>query len=160
MRLNFLFFVLLSPAPAASALLESRAQGSLALKDRGQIRLFDFRPDSATGWKIRKATLFLHLESGEPPRQIAVSSIAVKWTEDAPQQALEGIFGKAASRHGSFRVTPIEKGWLSVELEPWLIEWLAAGKSFGLALEQGPRRFHGRGPAYYAPYLLVEGDPP
>ncbi len=148
----------LVPASAQTALLESRAEGRLVLAERGEIRLFDFRPDSIRGWKVRAASLYVHLTSGPVPERLPVSTIMTPWSEDAPERAAKGMFRNPQARFANCRVEPLPQGWLRVELEPWMADALGARRSFGLAIEQGNRKLNGRGPAYLSPYIFVEAE--
>lgn len=144
----------------ASALLESRAEGRFTLDGRGEAMLVDFRPDSVRGWKISKARLYLFVVSGAVLPKMPVSTVAVNWTEDAPSNARNGVFGNGASRHTECLVKPLRQGWVEVELPGEMIEAMAAGRSFGLAWLSGTMRVNGRSPAFRQPYLLVEGVTP
>ncbi len=53
---------------AASALVESRAEGRFAVEGRGEAMLVDFRTDSIRNWKITKARLYVFVLSGEPAK--------------------------------------------------------------------------------------------
>jgi hypothetical protein len=144
-------------AQAASALLESRAEAKLILPTRGEIRLFDFRPDSARGWKVTGASLLLFLSAGDAPKALAISAIAAKWEEAKPDAVAGQMFNKGQIYECA--VQPMQQGWVRVTLPPLLIESMADGKSHGLAIEQGPRKFNGRAPVFQQPYILVEGEP-
>jgi hypothetical protein len=151
---------MIAPASAATALLDSRAEAAVRVPGRGEIRLFDFRPDSARGWKIRKAALYLHVDSGTAPATLPVSTVTVRWREEAPDKARHFVFGEGNSLHGRYRVEVLPEGWIRVEIPPALIESHTAEKSFGFAIEEGKRRFSGRKPVDHQPYMMVEGDPP
>jgi hypothetical protein len=144
-------------ADAASALLETRGEAKLTLPDRGEIRLFDFRPDSARGWKVSGASLLLFLSAGDVPKSLNISAVGAKWEESKPEAVAAQMFNKGQIHVCT--VQPMEQGWVRVTLPPLLIESIADGKSHGLAIEQGPRKFNGRAPVYQQPYILVEGEP-
>ncbi|MBL8173267.1 MAG: hypothetical protein JNK48_01270 [Bryobacterales bacterium] len=144
---------------AASALVESRAEGRFALDGQGETMLIDFRPDSIRGWKIAKARLYLYVVSGPAPAQLPVSTVTVNWSEDKPAGAAKGAFGKGGSSQVSCAVKPLPQGWIEVELPSAFLEAMAAGKSYGLAWRGGATRINGRAPAFRQPYILAEGDP-
>jgi hypothetical protein len=154
-----LLFVLLfcESAHAASALLETRAEAKLTLPQRGEIRLFDFRPDSVRNWKVTSASLLLFLLSGDVPKTLNISTIAAAWDEAKPEDAAHHMFGKDQTH--ACAVQPLEQGWVRVTLPPALIELMANAKAYGLAIEQGPRKFNGRSPVLRQPYVLVDGEP-
>src|SRR5258708_3995520 len=76
MRLAAAMLLTAFGAQGASALLESRAEGRIAGKV--PVALFDFRPDSAEGWKITKATLFLHVAKGTVGDLLRVAPIVAQ----------------------------------------------------------------------------------
>jgi hypothetical protein len=154
------FTILFEPAAAQTALVESRAEGRFVLPGRGEIRMFDFRPDSIRGWKVRKASLYINLVSGPAPRRLNVSTVMTPWSEDSPDRAAKAVFGDPHARFASCEVEELPQRWLRVELPAWMVEALGARRSFGLAIEQGDRKLNGRGPAYLSPYIFVEAEPP
>lgn len=140
---------------AETAIVEARADARLHLEGRTEILLLDFRTASIATWEIRKATLLLHVQEGEPPKMLLISLVPARWTEDAPERAAAGLF-----RHsGRFQVRVLEQGWIQVELSPSFVAALAREQSFGLAVEQKNFRLHGRKPPQFAFVLLVEGGP-
>ena len=147
------------PVAAASALLESRAEGKISVEGRGEAMLMDFRPDSVRGWKISKARLYLYVVSGERLPRIPVSTITVRWTEESPHEAGGGVFGKGGSREANCPAKELPQGWIELELPGTFIEAMSAGRAFGLAWISGAMRINGRAPVFRQPYLLVEGDP-
>jgi len=154
-----LLFVLLfcASAYAASALVETRAEAKLTLPQRGEILLFDFRPDSIQNWKVTSASLLLLLLSGEAPKTLNMSAIAAPWEEAKPHSVAAHLFTKGQTHECA--VEALEQGWIRVKLPPSLMEAMANGKSYGLAIEQGPRKFNGRAPVLRQPYILVDGEP-
>lgn len=145
---------------AATALLPTRAEARLSKAGRGRIAVFDFRPDGAAHWKIRKATLILHLAAGDPPKSIAVSTVARKWSPANPAALHEAVFHPREAPFADCLVRVLPQRWIEVALEPWIAEWMVSGKSYGLAIAEDGRRISGRDPPFLAPYLLVEGEPP
>jgi hypothetical protein len=144
---------------AASALLESRAEGRFPVPARGEAMLIDFRPDSIRNWKISQARLYLFLTAGKAPEKLPLSTVTVNWTEDNPAEAAKGAFGKGASAQAHCPVKQLPQGWIEVQLPPAFLEALAAGKSFGFAWLTGPARINGRSPVFRQPYILAEGAP-
>ncbi len=144
---------------AASALIESRAEGRFSVPERGEAMLIDFRPDSIRNWKISQARLYLFLTSGKAPEKLPLSTVTVNWTEENPTEAAKGAFGKLGSTEEHCPVKQLPQGWIEVQLPPTFLEALAAGKSFGLAWLTGPSRINGRSPVFRQPYILAEGAP-
>jgi hypothetical protein len=141
-------------ARAASALLSVRAERVI-----GEIHLFDFGADAIRGWKMSGGTLVLHLAGGAMPERVAISSIAGKWQNGNGKVAVERItFGGAGSVHGEYTVKG-EQGWMEVRLEGRLLESLASGNGYGLAIRERGFRVDGRRPVERQPRLLAEGTP-
>lgn len=132
---------------AASAVLNCTA-GATAPNG---IMLFDFRAASVAGWKIHKATLMLHLAEGSPPRTVRVSSVPRPWEE---QDAASAVF-RGPARFKACRATPAGQGWISVALDPALVEALASGRSFGLAIDPAGAKIDGARPIFTQPYLTA-----
>jgi hypothetical protein len=139
---------------AETAIVESRSEGRITVKGRGEVLLMDFRTASIEKWKVTKATLMLHIDEGAPPRMVHVSTVPSRWTEDNPQKAASGLF-KESRR---FLVTEQQQGWISIDLTPAYVEALASGKSHGLAVEEEGFRLHGRKPPQFSFSMLVEGS--
>ncbi len=140
---------------AATAIVESRGEARIQVPDHGEMLLMDFRTASIETWKVKKATLALHLREGSPPKTVLLSTIPSRWTEEDPSPAAKGLF--VQSRR--FPTRDMGEGWIGVEVAPEFVEAMAGGKSFGLAVEQDGFKLHGRGPAYYSFQFLVEGEP-
>lgn len=144
---------------AASALVETRAEGRFTVEERGQAMVMDFRPDSIRGWKISQARLYLFIVSGPAPSKLSVSTVTANWTEDNPAQVRNATFGKGSSQEAQCTVKQLPQGWIEVELPPNFLEAMAAEKSFGIAWLTGASRINGRAPVLRQPYILVQGDP-
>ncbi|MBI3210347.1 MAG: hypothetical protein HYZ37_15790 [Candidatus Solibacter usitatus] len=149
MRLAAALLFLAWRVNAASALLETRGEAHV-----GQIHFFDFRPDSARGWNVRRASLLLHIQSGAVPKFVDLRAAGRKWNESDAAGSVKGL-----EKRRRFRVTSVEKNWIRVEVDPKWIERMADGTAFGIAIEEKTTRFDGRRPVQSAPYLLVEGSP-
>lgn len=141
-----------------TALLESRDEAKFTLPERGKILLFDFRPDSAASWKIAKGVLYLFLESGAVPQKLNISTVTAEWTQKDFSKASNAVFGKAGSKHQACVVTELKEGWMQVDLPVEFLQAHVMGKSFGFAIEQGPRKINGRRPVFKQPYIFVDGE--
>ncbi|MDX1980805.1 MAG: hypothetical protein SFV51_11085 [Bryobacteraceae bacterium] len=150
MRFLLLFVFAATLLQAASAVLNCTA-GALAANG---IMLFDFRAASVEGWKIDKAALMLHLAEGAAPRTVRVSSVPRSWTEQDAASAASALFRRPA-RFGAYRATPAGQGWISVALDPALVEALASGRSFGLAIDPAGAKIDGARPIFTQPYLTA-----
>lgn len=139
---------------AARALVESRGEARISVPGHGEVLLMDFRTASIDRWKVTKATLALHVKEGAIPRTVLLSSIPTHWTEEDPEPARKRLF--QASK--PLPAKDMGQGWIYVDVPSEYVEALAAGSSFGLAVEQKGFQLHGRGPAYYSFQLLVEGE--
>jgi hypothetical protein len=109
------------------------------------------------GWKVGSASLLLFLISGDVPKTLNISPIGAQWEEAKPQEIAKHIFGKGETH--SCAVESMQQGWVRVTIPPSLIEAMAGGKAYGIAIEQGARQFNGRAPVFRQPYLLVDGEP-
>lgn len=141
------------PLGAETAIVEARGEARIPVSGRGDTLVMDFRTASIEKWRITKATLMLHLEEGDPPRMVHLSTVPSRWTEDNPKKAAGGLF-KESRR---FLVTVLQQGWISVDVTPAYIEALAAQKIHGLAVEQENFKLHGRKPPQFAFSMVVEG---
>jgi hypothetical protein len=117
---------------AATAILEC----SSAVRREGEVR-FSFRPTPAVRLKPEKATLLLHVASGEAPKLLEVRS--------PKRMRLEAMAQ--------------EKGWVTAQLPAGLAAallknpeaWLVVAESEGLRFDLASRK-------ETAPYLVVEGE--
>lgn len=157
----------LSAAPAG----RSR---ELLLDQARRIVLLDFRLAAAERWRITKATLLLHAQ-GIPPGKVGVSTVSTGWSESeatflAPHVGRlwttlgsdfrDAIFGRAGSRYTFSKAVPYQAGWIQIDVDPTLIDWLLEEKGHGLALLSlglHPIRLSARETVGTAPYLLLEG---
>lgn len=142
---------------AATAMLESRDEGRVAVEGRGEAMVLDFRPDSARGWKITNAKLYLFVSSGPVLKKMPVSTVTVEWSGGDAGGVGKGVFGKGGSVEAECTVRELKQGWVEVDLPAELIEALAAGRSHGFAWLPGNMRVNGRTPVLRQPYILVEG---
>lgn len=149
--MRFLLALLIAPVllNAASAVLNCTA-GAAA---RNGMLLIDFRSTSVEGWRIAKATLMLHV-NGELPKAVRVSAAPRRWTEQDFAAAMAGAFRKPA-RFGLYKAKDAGQGWIAVELDPALVEAMASGASFGLAIDPGGAKIDGARPVFTQPYLTA-----
>ena len=140
---------------AATAIVESRGEARIQVPNHREVLLMDFRTASIEAWKVKKATLALHVKEGSQPKTILLSTIPSRWTEEDPSPAAKGLFQQSKR----FPTKEMGEGWIGVEVAPEFVEAMAAGKSYGLAVEQEGFKLHGRGPAYFSFQFLVEGEP-
>lgn len=147
----------------------------LELEGADRLILLNFRLSAIEGWRVTRATLLLHRSGDGAPGRMGVSTISTRWSESeaafpSPRTGMawagpasdlrDVIFSRGNSRYSFFQSQDYGGGWLRADVDPALIEWLLAGKGFGLVLlglDNRPRRFDSRETVQYSPYLLVEG---
>lgn len=116
--------------------------------------LLNFRFDAVRHWHIDKASLYLHLASGESPEQLDIAPIPERWSERK----------RASRRRYPFLTHNVHTeagGWLSVPLRQPIVEDLINGKAWGLAVSSSTgAAMHSRESAEHTPYLLIDGHPP
>lgn len=137
---------------AASALLAIRRE-----RASGGIHLFDFGADAIEGWKVTGGTLALHLAGGRMPEEVAISAIGAPW-QQGDLDAATITFGGAGSAHGVFK-TRSQEQWMEIALDGRVLQALADGKGYGLAIREHGFQVSGRRPLERQPRLLVEGLP-
>lgn len=112
--------------------------------------LLNFRFDSIRRWHVDKASLFLHLSSGEAPEQLDIAPVPERWSER----------NRAARRRYAFLTHSVHTesgGWLSVPLRQPILEELIRGKAWGLAVSSSTdTAMHSR-ESEHTPYLLIDG---
>jgi hypothetical protein len=165
-------FALLMPVIfAETAVLECTSDTSIPIKKGGldwsghatllhlpDAALLNFAFAQAKGWAVTKATILLHVASGPPPQRLEIAVIQQPWDEEsAPKLDLKNL------RFLPSKVEMKPDGWLAISIEAPLVEMLAAGKAYGLAIREhsGTHEyfFNSRESLQYLPYLIVEGKP-
>ena len=118
------------------------------------LALFAFRSWNIAGWQIDNATMFLHVAKGTAPSKIDVATIPTPWRESEPPHLDESKL-----KFVTHDVTVEPQNWITVQVQPALVEELAAAKAQGLVL-----RFRGKGCVIHAresksfiPRLFVSG---
>jgi hypothetical protein len=118
------------------------------------LALFTFRSWNIVGWRVENATLFLHTAKGEPPPTVEIATVSQSWREAEPPQ-LE----PAKLRFIAHDVSIEPENWVTVQVQPSLIQELASGKAHGLLLRFKGKQFllHSRESASFAPKMYVIG---
>ncbi len=123
-----------------------------------QAILMNFRFAAVRDWAVTKATLLLHVAGGDPLRMLDVATVVASWDEKAA--------GGVDIRKLPFLSHKVESkpdGWISIQVEPSLVELLTAGKGTGLAIRDRStsrqHTIHSRESVQFMPYLIVEGRP-
>ena len=123
-----------------------------------QVILMNFRFAAVRDWAVTKATLLLHVAGGDPLRNVDIATILVAWDEKPA-----GSVDIRKLQFLSHKVESKPDGWISIAVEPPLVELLTAGKGTGLAIRDrsASRRhtIHSRESVQFMPYLIVEGRP-
>ena len=119
--------------------------------------LFGFRSWNVAGWRIDNATLFLHVSKGTPPSNVEVAITPQPWRESEPPR-LELTKLKFVPHEVSIE----PQSWATVQIQPALVQELAAGKAHGLVLRFKGKEFllHSRESAQFAPKMYVLGGRP
>jgi hypothetical protein len=165
MRLPLLLWTLALPSAlhGERAILECVADGSVsrdgalegsaaALEMDGERKaiLLNFRFSLATGWRIEKATLLLHVAEGSPTR-LRTAPAPTRWSEKDARAV------PPRKRAGAGLET-LPQGWIQVEIDAATIQKIAGGEAFGLWLwSESPCAVHSRESLHSAPYMVVEG---
>ena len=123
-----------------------------------QAILMNFRFAAVRDWAVTKATLLLHVAGGDPLRALDVATVPVGWDEKSA-----GGVDLRKLQFLSHKVESKPDGWVSIAVEPSLVELLTAGKGTGLAIRDRStsrsHSFHSRESVQFQPYLIVEGRP-
>jgi hypothetical protein len=123
-----------------------------------QAILLNFRFAAIRDWAVTKATLLLHVASGDAFRNVGISTILAPWNETKP--AAVDVRKLQFLNH---KVENKPDGWISIDIVPELVELLAAGKGTGLAIRDASsskqHAIHSRESVQFMPYLIVEGRP-
>ncbi|MEO8132120.1 MAG: hypothetical protein ABI822_33800 [Bryobacteraceae bacterium] len=123
-----------------------------------QAILLNFRFAAVRDWAVIKATLLLHVSGGDPLRALDIATIPAAWDEKST-----GSVDARGLLFLSHKVEAKPEGWISIAVEPSLVELLTAGKGTGLAVRDRStsRRhaIHSRESVQFSPYLVVEGRP-
>jgi len=117
-----------------------------------------YRFEAIRNLKVAKAQLHLHISKGTVPAQIEIAMVSTPWAEHEPIH-----FNEKKLQYLPHKVEGKEEGWIQIDVEPSLIELLAAGKGTGLLLRDrtraGEARYmHSRENPFIASYLVVEGE--
>ena len=148
-----------------TAMLECVADTSLSSTDGHAVELrlpqailMNFRFAAVRDWAVTKATLLLHVAGGDPLRALDVATVPVGWDE----KSAGGVDLRKLLFLGH-KVDSKPDGWVSIAVEPSLVELLTAGKGTGLAIRDRStsrsHSFHSRESVQFQPYLIVEGRP-
>lgn len=118
----------------------------------------NFRFAAVRDWVVTKATLLLHVAGGDSLRMMDVATIVAAWNERST-----GSVDVRKLRFLSHKVEIRPDGWISIAVEPSLVELLTAGKGTGLAIRDRStsrqHTIHSRESVQFMPYLIVEGMP-
>ena len=127
-----------------------------------QAILMNFRFAAVRDWAVTKATLLLHVAGGDPLRMVDVGTIVTAWDE----KSAGSVDIRLDIRKVQFLSHKVENkpdGWISIAVEPPLVELLTAGKGTGLAIRDRStsrhHTIHSRESVQFMPYLIVEGRP-
>ncbi|MBP8954045.1 MAG: hypothetical protein KBI47_16735 [Armatimonadetes bacterium] len=168
----------------------SGATSSIRIKGNEHFMLAKFDLAPIKGWDVESARLFLHPSHPHMLRTVGVSTIATDWEEGTgtggaaengctflranhPDDLWAGPgsdFTHVSLTNGNTRsfytdVKEVTDGWLSIDIDPWLVYAMTSGASCGLCIsdEKGQTRanndVHSREQNGYQPYLLVTGAP-
>ena len=148
-----------------TAMLECVADTSVPSTDGHAVELrlpqaifLNFRFAAVRDWAVTKATLLLHVAGGDSLRMVDVATIVAEWDEKSA-----GSVDVRKLRFLSHKVESKPDGWISIAVEPSLVELLTAGKGTGLAIRDRStsrqHRIHSRESVQFMPYLIVEGMP-
>jgi hypothetical protein len=156
--------VFLSSLQAETSMLDAIADGHSSgsgVITTGQempmpgLALFAFRSWNIAGWKVDYATLFVHVSKGEAPSKIEVATIPTPWLESEPPRLDESKLKFVAH---DVSVEP--QNWITIQVQPALIEELANAKAHGLILRVRGKHcvFHTRESKSFVPRLFISGD--
>ncbi|NSW57969.1 MAG: hypothetical protein HPY44_18345 [Armatimonadetes bacterium] len=168
----------------------SGASSNIRIKGNEHFMLVKFDLAPIRGWDVESARLFLHPSHPHMLRTVGISTIATDWEEGTgtggpaengctflranhPDGFWAGPgsdFTHVSLTNGNTRsfytdVKGVADGWLSIDIDPWLIYAMTSGASYGLCIsdEKGQTRanndVHSREQNGYQPYLLVTGAP-
>ena len=146
----------------------------LWLQGTKRLILLGFRLTSLPGWRVTRATLFLHQDSLLPPPKFRVEALPRAWRESEAtmQEASDGepwhtegtlrdlVFQKKSAASGVLSVTEKDSDWLELELAPAVVNRAIQAGGHGLVLAGSGRALQvsSRETGRYAPYLVVEGS--
>lgn len=164
------FVTVCTPARAGTAIVECIADTYIPGKNQQapdgraselklpEVILLNFRFDAIRDWSVTKATLLLHVAGGKPPTRIEMAVVPEPWKESqVPHMDWQKW------KYLSHVADGQRDDWVTIEVSAPLIEMLAAGKGYGLALRDRitgrERVIHSRQSGHFAPYLIVEGQP-
>ena len=150
------------PASGETAVLECTADVGIGVKATGYEEqlglqkgaLLNFRFGVTRGWSVSKATLLVHIAQGETPQHVEIGFVSQNWTEQKPPE-----IGRSVRFH---RVKPAPQAdrWMTIPLDPPLVELMIEGKMTGLVVRTSrgqPLAIHSRQAHSFVPYLIVEG---
>jgi hypothetical protein len=148
-----------------TAMLECVADTSIPSTDGHAVELrlpqailMNFRFAAVRDWAVTKATLLLHVAGGDPLRSLDIATINVMWDEKSA-----GSLDIKKLQFLGHKVESKPDGWVSIAVEPPLVELLTAGKGTGFAIRDRStsrqHKIHSRESVQFQPYLIVEGRP-
>jgi hypothetical protein len=159
----------------------------IRLKGIEMIGLFQFDSKPIEGWTIHKATLYLrYAGSDRKLRTLGISTISAPWSEGTgsaeakpgetcflgngperwagPQTDFTDVSFTAGNTIAAYAdITSHTDDWISVPVEPRLVQAMVAGATYGIAVsdEKGQTRanndIYSREQNGSEPYLVVEG---
>lgn len=156
-----------SAGQAATAVVECIADSAVGPANMGTARqlpltgvMMRFRFEAIRNWKIGRAELHVHLAQGTQPPNLEIAVSQVPFRENEPVKLdlkkLQFLRHKTEGR---------EEGWMSLGIEPSLVEMLASGKAITLVIRDrasaaATRFIDSRENNFTAAYLLVDGEKP
>ncbi len=156
-------FLLLQASPgllAESAILEATADvsasGGASAKSRDVqgpgVMFVAFKTWNIFRWKVESAELFLHISKGAAPAGVDIAVIPKPWLEGTPPD------GSAGYKYVPHKATGEPEGWISIQVDPKLVEEITAGRGHGLAIRlKSAVALNTRESLAFVPYLVVNG---
>lgn len=116
--------------------------------------LFAFRTWNIAGWRVDGATMFLHVAKGEPPAKVEIATFPDSWREAEPPR-----LDPAKLKFALHDVSVEPQNWVTIQVQPALMQELAGGKAHGLVVRSKGKEWvvHARESASFAPKLFVAG---
>jgi hypothetical protein len=118
------------------------------------LALFAFPSWNITGWKVDYATLFVHVPKGDAPSKIEVATIPTPWRESEPPRLDDSKLEFVVHD-----ITVEPQNWITINVQPALIEQIANAKAHGLVLRVRGKQcvFHTRESKNFVPRLFISG---
>jgi len=149
---------------AENAILESTADASSPggpasgkareLQGPG-VMCFSFKTWTIFKWNVESADLFIHVSKGAAPTSLEIAVIPTPWTEAAPPEA------SASWKFVPHQSVSEPQGWVSIKVDPKLVEEITAGKGHGLAVRvKSAIGINTRESLAFRPYLIINGGRP